>query len=157
MPPVLGALLSAGTALVAARLATRLFGGRAGVAAAVLVSCEPGTFLRSLDALSDTPFTFALMLFASTLAGYAGGDGTSPARAGFWLALATLVRPISYYLLPLAALFVLVVARRRGALVSCGVRGRGRLSFAGPDLGRGLGGPEPRPRQRVHPFADRGQ
>jgi 4-amino-4-deoxy-L-arabinose transferase-like glycosyltransferase len=114
VPPVLGALLSAGTALVAARLATRLFGGRAGVAAAVLVSCEPGTFLRSLDALSDTPFTFALTLFASALARYAGGDGTSPARAGFWLALATLVRPLSYYLLPLAALFALVVSRRQG-------------------------------------------
>ena len=114
VPPFLGALLSAGTALVAARLATRLFGGRAGVAAAVLVSCEPGTFLRSLDVLSDTPFTLALTLFASALAGYATGNGTSPARAGFWLALATLVRPLSYYLLPPAALFVLVVARREG-------------------------------------------
>ena len=113
VPPLLGALLSAGTALVAARLATRLFGGRAGLAAAVLVSCEPGTFLRSLDVLSDTPFTFFLMLFASALAAYAGGDGTSPGRAGFWLALATLVRPLSYYLLPLAAVFVLVVAHRR--------------------------------------------
>jgi 4-amino-4-deoxy-L-arabinose transferase-like glycosyltransferase len=114
VPPILGALLSAGTALVAARLATRLFGGRAGVAAAVLVSCEPGTFLRSLDVLSDSPFTLALTLFVSALAGYAGGDGTSPARAGFWLALATLVRPLSYYLLPLGALFVLFVFRRRG-------------------------------------------
>ena len=114
VPPFLGALLSAGTALVAARLATRLFGGRAGVAAAVLVSCEPGTFLRSVDVLSDTPFTFALVLSVSALAGYAGGDGRSPARAGFWLALATLVRPLSHYLLPLDALFVLTVARRRG-------------------------------------------
>lgn len=114
VPPFLGALLSAGTALVAARLATRLFGGRAGVAAAVLVSCEPGTFLRSLDVLSDTPFTLLLTLFVSALARYATGDGTSPARAGFWLALATLVRPLSYYLLPLSALFVLVVFRRQG-------------------------------------------
>ena len=53
----LGALLSAGTALVAAGLAARLFGGRARILAAVLVSCEPGTFFRSLDVLSDTPFT----------------------------------------------------------------------------------------------------
>lgn len=121
-PPFLGALLSAGTALVAAGLATRLFGGRAGVAAAVLVSCEPGTFLRSVDVLSDTPFTLTLMLFASALARYAGGDGRSPARAGFWLALATLVRPLTYYLLPLDALLVLVVARRHGRSfrASCG-------------------------------------
>lgn len=123
VPPFLGAILSAGTALVAARLAMRLFGRRAGVAAAVLVSCEPGTFLRSLDALSDTPFTLAVTLFASALAGHAGGDGTSPARAGFWLALATLVRPLSYFLLPLGAVFVLVAFRRRRArsfFAACG-------------------------------------
>ncbi|MFI5197596.1 MAG: ArnT family glycosyltransferase [Thermoanaerobaculia bacterium] len=114
-PSAVGALLSFGTALATASLAARLFGRRAGVAAAVLVSCEPGTFLRSLDVLSDTPFTLALTLFVSALAGYAGGDGTSPARAGFWLALATLVRPLSYYLLPLDALFVLVVVRRQGS------------------------------------------
>ncbi len=124
VPPFLGALLSAGTALVSARLATRLFGGRAGVAAAVLVSCEPGTFLRSLDVLSDTPFTLALTLFASALAGYAAGDGTSPARAGFWLAVATLVRPLSFYLLPLGALFVLVALRRgRSFRAGCAAAG----------------------------------
>lgn len=111
--PLLGAVLSAGTALVAARLATRLFGARAGFVAAVLVSFEPGTFFRSLEVLSDTPFTLALSLFAAALAGYAAGDGTNPARAGLWLALATLVRPLSYYLIPPAALFVFVVARRR--------------------------------------------
>jgi Dolichyl-phosphate-mannose-protein mannosyltransferase len=112
--PALGALLSAGTALVAAGLAARLFGARAAILAAVLVSCEPGTFFRSLDVLSDTPFTFCLTLFVAAFAGYAHGDGTSPARAGLWLALATLVRPLSYYLIPLAAFLVLVVARRAG-------------------------------------------
>jgi 4-amino-4-deoxy-L-arabinose transferase-like glycosyltransferase len=120
--PALAALLSAGTALVAAGLAARLFGGRAAILAAVLVSCEPGTFFRSLDVLSDTPFTFGLTLFAAALARYACGDGTSPARAGLWLALATLVRPLSYYLIPLAAVLVLVVARRAGRspLAACG-------------------------------------
>jgi hypothetical protein len=112
--PALGALLSSGTALVAAGLATRLFGARAALLTAILVSCEPGTFFRSLDVLSDTPFTFSLTLFVAALAGYACGDGTSPARAGLWLALATLVRPLSYYLIPLAAVLVLVVARRAG-------------------------------------------
>jgi 4-amino-4-deoxy-L-arabinose transferase-like glycosyltransferase len=112
--PALGALLSAGMALVAAGLAARLFGGRAAILAAVRVSCEPGTFFRSLDVLSDTPFTFSLTLFVAALARYACGDGTSPARAGLWLALATLVRPLSYYLIPLAAVLVLVVARRAG-------------------------------------------
>jgi 4-amino-4-deoxy-L-arabinose transferase-like glycosyltransferase len=123
VPSLLGALLSAGTALVTARLATRLFGGHAGVAAAILVSFEPGTFLRSLEILSDTPFVFVLMLFVSALVGYAGGAGTSPVRAGFWLALATLVRPLSYYLLPLGVLFVFVVARRQGRSfrAACGV------------------------------------
>ena len=122
VPSVLGALLSAGTALVSARLATRLFGGRAGVAAAILVSSEPGSFLRSLEVLSDTPFTLVLTLFVAALAAYAGDDGTSPVRAGFWLALATFVRPLSYYLLPLGALFVLVSVHRRGRSLrtSCG-------------------------------------
>jgi 4-amino-4-deoxy-L-arabinose transferase-like glycosyltransferase len=125
VPSLVGALLSAGTALVTARLATRLFGGRAGVGAAILVSFEPGTLLRSLEVLSDTPFTFFFTLFVSALAGYAGGEMTSPVRAGFWLALATLIRPLSYYLLPLGVLFVFIVAHRQGRSfhAACGVAG----------------------------------
>ncbi len=118
VPSAIGALFSFGTALASAALAARLFGPRAGVPAAVIVSLEPGSFLHALSVLSDTPFTFFLTLGVSSLAGFAAGERRGPAAAGLWLALATLVRPISYYLLLPAAVFVFVVARRARPLRS---------------------------------------
>jgi 4-amino-4-deoxy-L-arabinose transferase-like glycosyltransferase len=110
-PSVVGALFAFGTALATAALAARLFGPRAGIAAAAIVSLEPGSFLHSLSILSDTPFTLFLTLGVSSLAGLAAGRPRGAAAAGLWLALATLVRPISYYLLGPAAVLVWFVAR----------------------------------------------
>jgi 4-amino-4-deoxy-L-arabinose transferase-like glycosyltransferase len=110
-PSVVGALFAFGTALATAALAARLFGPRAGVAAAAIVSLEPGSFLNSLSILSDTPFTFFLTLGISALAGFAIGERRGAAAAGLWLALATLVRPLAYYLLAPAAVLVWFVAR----------------------------------------------
>ena len=111
-PSAVGALFAFGTAVVAGALAARCFGQRAGVAAAAIVSFEPGSFLHALDVLSDTPFTFLLTLGVSSLAGFAAGERRSPAGAGLWLALATLVRPLSYYLLLPAAALVFFASRR---------------------------------------------
>ncbi len=111
-PSVVGALFAFGTALATAALAVRLFGPRAGVAAAAIVSLEPGSFLNSLSILSDTPFTFFLTLGVSSLAGFAADRRRGAAAAGLWLAVATLVRPLSYYLLAPAAVLVWWVARR---------------------------------------------
>jgi Dolichyl-phosphate-mannose-protein mannosyltransferase len=110
--PAVGALCAAGTALAAAGLAAGLFGRRAGLIAGAIVSLEPGTFFRSLDALSDTPFTLLLTLFWASLATWGFAPSRSPWRAGVWLALATLVRPLSYYLIPVAAIAVGFKARR---------------------------------------------
>jgi len=111
-PSLAGALFAFGTALVTAALAARLFGPRAGAVAAAIVSLEPGSFLYSLSILSDTPFTFFLMLGVSALAGFAAGERRAAGAAGLWLAVATLVRPLSYYLLVPAAVLVWFVARR---------------------------------------------
>jgi 4-amino-4-deoxy-L-arabinose transferase-like glycosyltransferase len=112
VPSLVGALFAFGTALVTAALAGRLFGPRAGVAAAAIVSLEPGSFLNSLSILSDTPFTFFLTLGVAALAGFAAGERRTAGAAGLWLAVATLVRPLSYYLLVPAAVLVWLVARR---------------------------------------------
>ncbi|HKC23145.1 MAG TPA: hypothetical protein VKF32_00295, partial [Thermoanaerobaculia bacterium] len=79
-----------------------------------------GTFVRSLDALSDAPFTFLLLLGLSLAARSLSERDARRGRllaagAGLALAAATLVRPISLWLLPLAAL-ALVLARRPGRL-----------------------------------------
>jgi 4-amino-4-deoxy-L-arabinose transferase-like glycosyltransferase len=117
-PSLVGALFAFGTALATASLAARLFGPRAGVAAAAIVSLEPGSFLSSLSILSDTPFTFFLTLGVSALAAFAAGERRAAGAAGLWLAVATLVRPLSYYLLAPAAVLVFVVARRARPLRS---------------------------------------
>src|SRR5437762_4821506 len=59
---VLGALVSASSAIVLLALARDLFGERAAFFAVLLLSLDFGTFVRSLDLLSDTPFTFSLLL-----------------------------------------------------------------------------------------------
>ncbi len=120
-PSVVGAFFAFGTALATAALAARLFGPRAGVVAAVIVSFEPGSFLNSLSILSDTPFTFFLTLGVSALAGFAAGERRAVGAAGLWLAVATLVRPLSYYLLVPAAVLVWFVARRARPLRSVAV------------------------------------
>lgn len=114
---LLGALASAGTGLAAAALATRLAGPRAGTLAAAIASLDPGSFVRSIDLLTDSTFTF---LFVASLALLVRAIATARARdagaAGLVLALATLVRPISYYAVPvLAAVAGIAAARRDGA------------------------------------------
>ena len=117
-PSLVGALFAFGTALATAALAARLFGPRAGVIASAIVSLEPGSFLYSLSILSDTPFTFFLTLGVSALAGFAVGERRAAGAAGLWLAVATLVRPLSYYLLAPAAVLVWFVSRRARPLRS---------------------------------------
>ena len=119
-----GAVLSAGTALVLISLARRLFDERAALFSAVLLSLDFGSFWRSLDVLSDTPFTFLAVAGALLAAVSVERSGAPAARtaflAGLALASATRVRPISLYLLPLIVLLLALGRPRRAALVRAG-------------------------------------
>ncbi len=116
-PAVLNILFSAGTGLLAALLAVRLFGPFAARVAAAAVAFEPSGFHYSTVVLTDTPFTFFLVLAIVLLVRGLGRDNGREAvffAAGLALALAILIRPIAYYLpVVLAALLVLASPRRR--------------------------------------------
>ena len=112
----LGACLSAATALALLYLFTEPFGERPAAWAAVLLSFEPGSFCRSLDILSETFFTLLLVLGLAALVAVVGRPEPRSAPAflgGVALALATLVRPILVFLLPVLALALLAVSLRR--------------------------------------------
>lgn len=112
----LGACLSAATALALLVLFVEPFGWRPAAWAAVLLSFEPGSFCRSLDILSETFFTLLLVLGLAALVAVVGRPEPRPAPAflgGVALALATLVRPILVFLLPVLALMLLAVSLGR--------------------------------------------
>lgn len=115
---LVGVLASAGTGVAVASLATRFAGPRAGSWSAALVTFEPGSFFRSIDLLTDTTFTFlfgaSLALLVRTVDRGRSGSGDA-LLAGLSLALATLVRPISYYAVPLLVVVAGVAVARRTA------------------------------------------
>lgn len=129
----IGAIASALTALVI------LFGfapplpERAAAWAATLLSVDPGSFARSLDVLSDTVFTLLLTLaLAQFIRLLSSANARSACLAGLTLGAATLVRPISEFLVPLGVLGLvasLAVARvpRRRSVAVC-------FAFAAPIL-----------------------
>lgn len=116
-PAALNVLFSAGTGFLVALLALRLFGPSAARVAAAIVAFEPSGFHYSTVVLSDTPFTFLLVLALFLVVrglGRTKGREAFFCAAGLALALAILVRPIAYYLpVGLAVLLVLASPRRR--------------------------------------------
>ncbi len=124
-PVLLQILLAAATLLLVARIAEKRFGPRVGVGAAWLYGFDPLSLAFCLQMLTETLFT--LLLVAAALAGMRSlGEANSRNRwapfSGGLVALATLVRPIAYYLiLPLSFALALGRIRRAGlqtALVS---------------------------------------
>jgi hypothetical protein len=114
---VLGACLSAATALALLAFFAEPFGARTAAWSAVLLSFEPGSFCRSLEILSETLFALLLVLGLAALVAFVGRPSARPAAAflgGLALAAATLVRPILVFLLPVLALVLLalLLARR---------------------------------------------
>jgi 4-amino-4-deoxy-L-arabinose transferase-like glycosyltransferase len=94
-------VLSVGTVWIVYWLARRLFDARAGLVAAVFLTLDAASFHASQMLMTDTLFTFLLVLAVG--AGYALlSDRRAPwtwaLALGVALALATLVRPITYYL-----------------------------------------------------------
>lgn len=97
--------------LLVSRIAGRLFqSDRAALIAAWLYACEPLSIVSSVRVMPETLFVLLLLCVLERLTTYLeDGRLAAVAWAGFALAAATFVRPVSYYLiLPLALGLVLV-------------------------------------------------
>jgi len=107
-------ILSAFTVVLVWRLARAVFGGdRIPLMAAWLFAFEPISVIYSVRLLSETLFLALLLLSLERLAVYLRGHRLRElAVAGIWLAAATYVRPIGYYL-PLALAVGLIAALAR--------------------------------------------
>lgn len=112
---VVQVFLSLITLAAAFSLARRLWGPAAAAVGVVLLALDLSGFLFSQRILSECLFT--LLLTLATLCGVRlllgeGGAGRA-FGLGLFLALATLTRPVSYYLIPLLALLVLAALWRQ--------------------------------------------
>ena len=99
---VLQNLLGLGAPLAAYLLGRRLWGRRVGLGAALLLGLCPTSYISALLVTTETLFTLLLMLALLAGDSLARGAFTSRRQAlalGLLLALATLTRPVSYYLL----------------------------------------------------------
>ncbi|MBD3306525.1 phospholipid carrier-dependent glycosyltransferase [candidate division KSB3 bacterium] len=103
-------LFSLGTIIVTYVLASKLWEPPIGLLAALLLACDLPSFINAQQVLTDTLFTFVLSL--ALLSGWASLKD-APQRSsqifvhGLLLALATLIRPITAYLIfPLLLAFI---------------------------------------------------
>lgn len=109
---LLQCLAGAAAALIAAALAARFFGERAGLVAGALVALDPASVLIANCLLSDVPFTFLILLGAwLTIRSFDSPALRWPLAAGFVFVLATLARPIGVFAPFLAAPFLFVADR----------------------------------------------
>ncbi len=94
-------VLSVGTIVLVYWMARRLGSTRVALVAALLASLDVASFTYSLKLMSDTLFTLLVtaMLAAGVVLLTSDRKGPSALTLGVLLTLATLVRPISYYLI----------------------------------------------------------
>lgn len=118
-----GLVVSTWTVVVVLTRFRFALGDHASALAAILLALDPGSFCRSLEVLSETTFAFLVVVGLSFLAKSDLQKGLSMAAAGgagICFSLATLVRPILAWFLPIAVLlfFWAERPRRRGWLVT---------------------------------------
>lgn len=110
-------LLSGAVLAMVYGLANMLWGGRAALAALLLLCLDTSSFLYSQMILSEALFTFFLMAMAVAAARFFTEPRPSSGwvfLAGALLALATWTRPVSYYLIaPLSLLLFIHLRARR--------------------------------------------
>lgn len=154
---VIQALLGAGSALLVAAMAARIFGRKAAWLAGLLVAFHPHLVLQSGWILSESLFTFlylaALFFFVQTI-GYggqpgfatsstAGRDGrwprAAPALAGLSLGLSILCRPTPMLAIPILAIAIFLIHRKspRPALARAAVFGACCVLVVAPWIIRG--------------------
>jgi hypothetical protein len=110
-------ILSVFSVILVWRLGRRAFGDeRIALGAAWIFALEPLSVANSVVLLSDTLFLALFLLTLERLAEFlCKHDLRALVAAGLWLAAATFVRPVSYYLpIPLALGLFLVLARVPG-------------------------------------------
>jgi len=100
--------------LLVSRIAGRIFSSQgAGQAAAWLYAVEPLSILYTVRLMPETVFVLLLLcVIDRLLAFYASGKLKTVAAAGVLLAAATLVRPVSYYMVLAFAVGLAVTATR---------------------------------------------
>jgi 4-amino-4-deoxy-L-arabinose transferase-like glycosyltransferase len=110
--------LSLLSVLLVSRIAGRVFGSdRAGVIAAWLYACEPLSIVSSVRVMPETLFVLLMLCVLDRLTAYLeDGRLTAVVWAGFALAAATFVRPVSYYLVWPLALGLMLAGPRAGGL-----------------------------------------
>lgn len=103
---------------VAATIAERLFlDRRAAVLTAWLLACEPLSVVSTARIMPETLFVALLLLCLERLQRFLSEPNLAYlAQSGFFLALATFVRPVSYYLVLPLALGVAAYSPRRNGL-----------------------------------------
>lgn len=111
-------LLSAATVWLAYLMAASLWGEGPAFLSAVLLALDFISLYLPQQLLTDTLFTFLLSVCAAAGLRFTAGGRKSAAWAALCtlsLALATLVRPVSYYLFAPALLFLFFAGRKHGA------------------------------------------
>ncbi len=111
-----GLAVSTGSIVVILTRFQAALGDRASALAAILLALDPGSFCRSLEVLSETTFAFLLVVGLSFVAKpdrRAGLSVAAAGSAGLCFSLATLVRPILAWFLPIAVLLFFWTERPR--------------------------------------------
>lgn len=113
-PPVLvQAMTDAITCVLIGRLAHHLRPGL-GLAAGLMAAAAPNLIIHAGLVLSDSVFLLPFVLFLDTAtAAVRAPSLRAAALAGLWLGLATLIRPVTMYLLPVLPLLLAILAPRR--------------------------------------------
>lgn len=104
-----GLVASTGTLVVILTRFRPALGDRASALAAILLALDPGSFFRSLELMSETTFAFLVVMALSFSANTDSQKYLSlraAGSAGLCFSLATLVRPILAWFLPIAVLLV---------------------------------------------------
>lgn len=103
-------LLSLGTLCVVYRTALKLFSGLTALLAVLLLALDLTSFAYSMMFLTETLFTLLITVAALTGVHFLEGRGKIRwvGLTGFLLALATFVRPISYYFIIILAVLLVI-------------------------------------------------
>ncbi|MCW5207540.1 glycosyltransferase family 39 protein, partial [Desulfobulbus sp. US2] len=99
-----------GTLILTFMTCKKLFGSGSGIIAVLLLSLDPPSFIHNFLLLTETLTTFFTIFFVFSVVKYfeEKNNWIWACSAGLTLALATLVRPTTYYFFPV--LFLLVAA-----------------------------------------------
>ena len=97
-----------GTLILTFMTCKKLFGSGAGIIAVLLLSFDPPSFVHNFLLLTETLATFFIVFFVFSVVKYFEEKNNLiwASSAGLTLALATLVRPTTYYFFPVLLLLV---------------------------------------------------